>query len=63
MALDLTRVRHPEAGEANVPTSLVDHYAQLGWEPAALTENSTADRPSTNAPEGAPTASQKEGSE
>lgn len=60
MALDLTRMKHPKAGEADVPTSLVDHYAAKGWKAA---KTSTSTKPSTNAPEGGTTASQKEGSE
>jgi len=36
-------IRHPEAGEADVPESAVQHWRALGWEPAS-TGGKTADQ-------------------
>lgn len=94
-----TRVEHPEAGTAEVPTELLDFWAERGWQPAEFVpgdhtaaevrqylsehpdetdrvleaerlgqarkslvgESSTADRSTSPAPQGADTASTKEG--
>lgn len=52
-----TSMEHKDAGVAWVPSHRVDHYKLKGWKPA----KSTADRPTNPAPQGADTASTKEG--
>ena len=55
---------HKDAGEAQVPPHRVEHYESKGWKvdkSAAKSSKSSTARSSNPAPQGADTASTKEG--